>query len=116
MVDPVIAGLKCVCPRCGEGKLFAGYLKLAPVCTKCGLDLSAEDSADGPAVFLIFILGFAITPVAVIVGVMVDWPMWVQLLLWTMVTTFFALILLRPLKAYTVALQYKHLREGRDKL
>lgn len=116
MVDPVIAGLKCVCPRCGEGKLFAGYLRLAPVCEKCGLDLRAEDTADGPAVFVIFILGAIIAPVAVIFGLLVDWPLWAQLALWTTVTLVFALLLLRPFKAYTVALQYKHLREGRDRL
>lgn len=116
MVSPIKAGLTCTCPRCGTGKLFARYLKVAPVCTSCGLDLSAEDSADGPAVFLIFILGFVIAPLAVWFGLVTSWPLWMQALLWTAVTTLTALALLPPLKAYTVALQYKHRREGGGRL
>jgi uncharacterized protein (DUF983 family) len=37
------------CPRCGQGKLFDGFLKLAPRCNVCGLDFSFADTADGPA-------------------------------------------------------------------
>lgn len=44
-------GLKGACPRCGKGKLFAGWLKLAPKCKVCGLDYSFADPADGPAFF-----------------------------------------------------------------
>ena len=54
LVSPFSAGFRCVCPRCGEGDLFAGYLKVAPRCESCGLDLAFADSGDGPAVFVIF--------------------------------------------------------------
>lgn len=115
-VSPYHAALTCTCPHCGKGKLYRAYLKIAPKCNHCGFDLSAEDTADGPAVFLIFILGFIITPLAVWFGLVTDWsPAW-QALLWTVVTTVLTLALLPSLKAYTVALQYKHLREGRDRL
>ena len=50
-------GLACRCPRCGRGKLFAGYLTLAAQCEVCQLDFGKADSGDGPAVFLILILG-----------------------------------------------------------
>ena len=50
---PIRAGLKCCCPRCGEGKLFQGFLKLAPACDRCGLDYGFADPADGPAVAII---------------------------------------------------------------
>lgn len=115
-VSPIHAALHCACPRCGEGKLFKGSLKIAPTCPSCGLDLSAEDSADGPAVFLMFILGFGIAPPAVYMGLTTSWPAWAQALLWTSVTIGITLALLPPLKAYTVALQYKHRREGGEKL
>src|SRR5438067_2441 len=44
--SPVVAGLRGCCPRCGKGKLFAGFLALAPRCEHCGLDFSFADSAD----------------------------------------------------------------------
>lgn len=115
-VSPYHAALTLTCPHCGKGKLFRAYLKIAPVCNACGFDLSAEDTADGPAVFVIFILGFTIAPLAVWFGLVTDWSPVEQALLWTVVTTVFTALLLPPLKAYTVALQYKHLREGREKL
>jgi len=105
------AGWRCVCPHCGKGKLFTGFLTVSPRCTHCGLDLSAEDSGDGPAVFLIFLLGFLITPVAIVVGFQTDWPIWRHALVWGGVTIAATLLTIRPLKAYTIALQYKHRRQ-----
>jgi uncharacterized protein (DUF983 family) len=32
-------GLAGKCPRCGQGRLFAGYLKVADKCERCGLEL-----------------------------------------------------------------------------
>jgi len=61
-VSPLAAALGCKCPRCGRGALFKGFLTVADRCTACDLDLSEVDSGDGPAVFLIFILGFTVVP------------------------------------------------------
>ena len=33
-------------PRCGKGKLFAGFLTLQPRCEVCGLDYGFADSGD----------------------------------------------------------------------
>jgi uncharacterized protein (DUF983 family) len=55
---PITRGLRARCPRCGEGRLFQGFLTLRPKCERCGLDYSFADAADGPAVFVIFISGF----------------------------------------------------------
>ena len=43
-VNPVLAGLACRCPACGEGALFDGYLKVSKRCEGCGLDLAAANS------------------------------------------------------------------------
>jgi uncharacterized protein (DUF983 family) len=48
------------CPRCGTGKLFAGFLALRPRCEHCGLEFSFADSADAPAFFVIFISGIIV--------------------------------------------------------
>ncbi|MGQ9367314.1 DUF983 domain-containing protein [Azospirillum sp. ST 5-10] len=109
-VSPFTAGLRCACPRCGKGRLFKGFLTVAEHCSVCGLDLARHDSGDGPAVFLIFILGFLVVPVALIVSMNVEWPLWLHTVVWSVVILGLALGMLRPAKAYVVALQYKHRR------
>jgi uncharacterized protein (DUF983 family) len=106
------AALACRCPRCGKGPIFDGILSVAPRCTVCDLDLSAQDAGDGPAVFVILILGAIVVLLAFLVEVAFEPPIWVHLLLWTPVTIGGAILLLRPLKAGLIALQYRHLALG----
>lgn len=107
-VSPLAAGLKSRCPRCGKGRLFQGYLDLAPSCKACGLEYSFADAGDGPAVFIILIAGFLITGGALITEVQFRPPYWVHALLWLPLGIGLPLLLLRPFKATLVALQYKH--------
>ena len=51
------AALACRCPRCGDGRCSTGLLRVRRGCAACGLDLSAQDAGDGPAVFVILFLG-----------------------------------------------------------
>ncbi|MGH1421895.1 MAG: DUF983 domain-containing protein [Hyphomonas sp.] len=51
---PILNGLKLRCGACGEGKLFSSFLKLHSECPACGRDMSAADTADGPAFFVGF--------------------------------------------------------------
>jgi len=104
------SALRCRCPRCGEGRLFHGKWSMDVVkkCAQCGLDLSGEDSADGPAVFLIFILGFSLVPLALWLDHAFVIPLWVHAIIWTIVTLGLTLGSLRPLKSYIIGLQYKY--------
>lgn len=98
------------CPRCGEGNLYKPglTLDLNEKCGSCGLDLAKNDSADGPAVFLIFILGFLLVPAALVLESAISPPIWVHVLVWGGIGLAITLGALRPLKAYVIALQYKH--------
>jgi uncharacterized protein (DUF983 family) len=107
-VSPVSAGLGCRCPRCGRGALFDGYLSVAERCSACGLDLRKADSGDGPAVFIIFILGFVIVPLALLFEAMVEPPLWLHMVIWPPLVLVGALALLRPMKGLLIALQYHH--------
>lgn len=107
-VSPFAAGLGCRCPRCGRGKLFQGYLTVRERCEVCGLDLRKADSGDGPAVFIIFILGFLVVPIALWVEAAFEPPMWVHMVIWPVVILGLALGLLRPMKATMIALQFRH--------
>src|SRR5688572_24307851 len=93
------AALACRCPRCGEGRLFAGLLTVRPACPACGLDFSAEDAGDGPQVFVIFFLGLIVVGLAALVELKFEPPVWVHVVLWTPLILGGAIGLLRPLKA-----------------
>mgnify|MGYP001231472328 CR=1 FL=1 len=104
-------GLACKCPKCETGNIYKPGLTLTlkDKCDVCGLDLAKNDSADGPAVFLIFILGFALVPLALILDASFDIPLIVHGIVWSVVALALTVGSLRPLKAYIIALQYKHL-------
>ena len=100
--------LRCVCPRCGQGRLYQGFLTLRPLCEVCGLDIASTDSGDGPAVFLIFVLGIVVVPPALIISLHMDWPLWLNALVWGTVLLGCTLGMLRPAKAAVFALNYRH--------
>jgi len=106
--SPFAAGLLCRCPRCGKGKLFRAYLKVAPACNVCGLDLAFADSGDGPAIFVIFLVSPLIVIMAVVVGALFNPPPMVHLALWLPMTLILSLALLPPFKATLVALQFQN--------
>ena len=111
-ISPFKAGLTAACPRCGEGAMFSGYLTIAPRCTVCKLDFGFASSDDGPAVFIILIVGFVIVAAALVVEILYQPPYWVHAALWLPLTAALSLGLLRPFKATLVALQYRHLAQG----
>lgn len=108
--DMIATGFKCLCPRCRKDHIFKSTLSLSlkDRCSNCDLDLSKNDSADGPAVFLVFILGTALVPLALALEYTAHPPLWAQTLIWTVVALGLTLGMLKPLKAYIIALQYKH--------
>ena len=111
---PVARGLRCRCPRCGEGRLFAGFLNLRARCEACGLDYDFADAGDGPAVFVIFIAGFIVVFSALIIEILYQPPFWLHALLWGPLILITTLGPLRPMKGLLIALQYHHrAAEGR---
>lgn len=113
-VDPVNAGLRGRCPRCGEGRLFSGFLTVAPRCGNCQLDNSFADAGDGPAVFVILIIGFVVVALALWMEVSIGPPLWVHFLLWIPLAVVLSLVALRLIKGVLIALQYRHkAAEGR---
>lgn len=107
-ISPFEAGLTCRCPRCGKAPLFEGLLKVRETCPSCGLDLSAQDSGDGPAIFVILILGAILVPLALWVEFTFEPPPWLHMVLWLVVGLAGAIAMMRPLKATLIALQFKH--------
>ena len=112
--SPFVAGLRCRCPRCGEGALLQGFLTPRAQCEACGQDFSFADSGDGPAVFIMFIAGFLVVGAALLVELRYEPPFWVHAVLWIPAVLIVSLGLLRPLKGLMIALQYANkAEEGR---
>ena len=107
------ASLKGLCPQCGAPTLFAGAARFASKCRVCGLDFSALNVGDGPAVFLILIIGTILCGGAITVDLTFNPPWWVHLV-WLPVAiglTFGGLRLGKAALAYQI---FRHrAREGR---
>jgi len=113
-VTPLQAALKGLCPRCGARTLFAGLASFAPRCRACGLDFAGFNVGDGPAAFLIFIVGGLVVALAILVELNFEPPWWVHVLLWVPLTAILTVGLLRIAKGLLLALEYRHrAREGR---
>ena len=113
-VSPLSAGLGGKCPRCGQGPLFKTFLGVHDRCSICSLDLLKADSGDGPAVFVMFLVG----PIAVAVAFIARFVWFasipVAFALAGGLAVALTLLLLRPFKATLIALQFKHkAEEGR---
>ena len=112
-ISPLVVGLRCKCPRCGEGPLFDGFLTVRTRCPIWDLDLSIADSGDGPAVFVIFIVGPIATALALLTESIFAPPYWLHLVIWPPLILGGVVALLRPFKATLIALQFKYkAREG----
>lgn len=107
-LSPFKTGLACRCPRCGRGRIFKGFLTVADRCEVCGLDLGGAEAGDGPAVFIILILGALVVPLALLTESWFAPPLWVHMVLWGPLILIGAVLLLRPFKGVMVALQYRH--------
>ncbi len=78
MVSPLRVALRKCCPRCGEGALYQSFLKVTPRCDHCDLNLENADSGDGPAVFIILILGGIVVAQMMLLEVLYAPPLWLH--------------------------------------
>ena len=104
----ITTALRGRCPRCGQGSLFEGYIRIAPKCPVCGLGLVGHDTGDGPAFFIMLPLCLMTAFFALLLDRFAAPPIWVHMLLWP---TFIAAVVgfaLRPVKATMIALQYRY--------
>ena len=108
VLQSALRGLACKCPRCGEGKLYAGFLTLAPSCDRCGLDYAFIDAGDGPAIFIIMLAGGIVVAAALIVEVKYQPPYWLHAVLWLPLILATTLLPLRAMKSLLIALQFHH--------
>ncbi|WP_423141846.1 DUF983 domain-containing protein [Parablastomonas sp. CN1-191] len=112
------SGLKGLCPKCGQGRMFQSWLKVSDRCEVCGLDYRFASPDDGPAffslTFVAFPLLFFIVWLQVAHGVSIP----VLILIAVPLMGLGCVLPLRPIKGWLVASQYanRSLEAGTEKL
>lgn len=113
-LNPIVNGLRGRCPKCGDGALFINGLGVPERCPTCGLSYAFADSGDGPAVFVIMILGALTLGGALFLEFRFNPPVWVHVVVWGIFIPVVAFGLLRLLKGVLINLQYANkAEEGR---
>jgi uncharacterized protein (DUF983 family) len=111
---PAAVALRGLCPRCAAKSLYKGLASFAPKCRACGLDFGIFNVGDGPAAFLILIVGALVTGLAIWLELAAEPPFWVHALLWLPLTAALVVGSLRLAKGLLLALEFRHrAREGR---
>lgn len=89
-------------------------MTLKPKCSACGLDYAFADAGEGPAVFVMLIVGFLIIGMALWFDARFAPPVWLHALIWIPLAIIISLVLLKKMKGIMIALQYRHnASEGR---
>lgn len=91
--------------------MFQGFLAFRPACERCDQDFSKFDSADGPAFFVMSIVGTLVVAIALWMEFTYEPPIWVHALVAGTLSIGLSLLLVRPLKGLLAALQLHHRAE-----
>jgi uncharacterized protein (DUF983 family) len=114
VAQSMLRGAKGRCPSCGEGRLFARYLKIAEHCPACGEALHHHRADDAPPYFTIFIAGHLLVPMLLAFERAFTPPLWLHAAVWLPVTIALCLALLPPVKGAIVGLQWALYMHGFD--
>jgi uncharacterized protein (DUF983 family) len=107
-------GFRGRCPRCGEGKLFRAFLKVADHCSVCALDFTPHRADDLPAYLVIVIVGHIVVPTALLIETNYSPPLALQMATYLPLTLILSLGLLQPVKGAVVGIQWALRMHGFD--
>lgn len=105
-------GTRCLCPRCGEAKLFRKWLKPHDNCPACALDISGQRADDFPAYVSIFVTGHLLAPVLILLAGDYALSTAAVLAITLPLAVIFMLVTLQPAKGAVIALQWWHGMHG----
>jgi uncharacterized protein (DUF983 family) len=102
------SGFGFKCPQCGKGNIYSGLLEIREYCQVCNLALREHDAGDGPAFFAMFLGCIIVTTLALVTERLFSPPLWLHAVIWTPVTIIMAVVSLKIIKAYLIAMQYRY--------
>jgi len=97
-------GLLGRCPVCGEGRIFAGFLRVVDECSECHAPLGLARADDAPPYFTILIVGHIVIPAMLIMQKTMDPSTWLLSAIFLPLTVLLSVGLIRPIKGATVGL------------
>ena len=109
-------GARCLCPNCGEGRLFGKFLKVTPACEKCDQSFEGQRADDLPPYITITIVAHIIVGLNLSIENVSNWPLWWHMLLWPSLTVFLTMLLIQPVKGATIGYQWAMRMHGFDPL
>ena len=102
----MLRGFSMRCPACGNGAMFARFLKVADICPHCHEELHHHRADDAPPYFTIFIVGHIVIPLVLVIE-----KIWHPDMLWfvsatVLVTLLLTVFLMPRVKGAVVAMQW----------
>ena len=99
-------GLRGRCPNCGQGKLYASYLKVRETCALCGEELNHHRADDLPTYLTVAILGHILVAIVVWLELAYSPAYWVYGVFGIPLTLLLTLVLLHIIKGGVVAWEW----------
>ena len=100
-------GIRNRCPNCGEGRVFAGYLRVVDSCEVCAAPLGSLRADDAPPYIVIFLVGHLLLPPIFWVERTYEPPMWLHMVVWLPLFALICTLLLRPAKGAVVGWMWR---------
>jgi uncharacterized protein (DUF983 family) len=94
------------CPSCGQGALYAGFLKSAANCKHCGQSLDQHRADDAPPYFTMTIVGHTVIPGLLIAERVWQPELWIHAAIWVPVTLLLTWWLMPRVKGAIIGLQW----------
>lgn len=108
----LLRGLAGRCPACGEGRLFARFLKPAQSCAHCGQAFDGHRADDFPSYIVILLLGHIIVPTMIEVNIAFAIPVMWQAAIWPTLALVMAIAMIQPVKGGVIAFQWARRMHG----
>ena len=105
-------GFGCACPACGQGRIYASFLKVRDACSSCGEELHHHRADDAPPYFTIFVVGHVIVAGVMAVEKAYAPELWVHALIWLPLIVGLSLLLLPRIKGALIGLQWAQRMHG----
>jgi len=100
-------GIRGLCPVCGEGRAFAGFLRVVPECSVCGAPLGRLRADDAPPYIVIFLAGHLLVPPIFWIERAYEPPMWLHMAVWLPLFAVVCTLLLRPVKGAVLGWMFR---------